>query len=404
MNRLAYRANGRANLHPADAVLNLPAERHSHGLRQLGALEASRGSYAEAAAAIARASGVVLGKRQLEGLAARAAADFESFYAARRPVPAEACDVLVISADGKGIVMRPDALRAGTAKAARQARAKLATRLSKGEKRNRKRMAELAAVYDVRPVARTAADILPEVKRAGPGPPAPAAAGKWLTASVIDDAAAVVAAAFDEAGRRDPAHQRRWVALVDGNNHQIDSINAEARASGARVVILVDFVHVLEYLWGAAWCFFAEGDPAAEAWVREKALAVLGGRAGIVAAAIRRKATCRALDQRSRAKADTCANYLHRKRRYLDYPTALAAGWPIATGIIEGACRHIVRDRMDVTGARWGLPGAEAILRLRAVRANGDWPEYWRFHLAAEHRRVHQSRYAAGIIPQSQPA
>ena len=107
------------------------------------------------------------------------------------------------------------------------------------------------------------------------------------------------------------------------------------------------------------------------------------------------------LDAKAREKADECARYLKNKKPFLDYPKALAAGWPIATGVIEGACAHLVRDRMDVTGARWSVAGAEAILKLRAVRSNGDWPAYWKHHLAQEHRRVHASRYADGIIPKA---
>jgi hypothetical protein len=155
------------------------------------------------------------------------------------------------------------------------------------------------------------------------------------------------------------------------------------------------------YLWGAAWSFFDEGDPAAEEWVGDKGLAVLEGNAGIVAGAIRRKATMLALDSQRRKKADECAAYLKHKQPYLDYPTALARGWPIATGVIEGACRHVVRDRFDITGARWSLEGAEAILQLRAVRANGDWQTYWPYHLAEERKRIHQSRYTNGIIPRA---
>jgi hypothetical protein len=162
---------------------------------------------------------------------------------------------------------------------------------------------------------------------------------------------------------------------------------------------VIDCVHVLEYLWSSAWSFFKEGDPAAERWVHEKARAVLNGKAGIVAASIRRKATRLGLDSDKRANADACADYLLAKRRYLDYPTALTSGWPIATGVIEGACRHFVKDRMDITGARWGLAGAEAVLKLRALRSNGDFDAYWRHHLAQERRRVHQSRYANGVIP-----
>jgi len=154
-----------------------------------------------------------------------------------------------------------------------------------------------------------------------------------------------------------------------------------------------------EYLWSACWCFFQEGDPAAEQWVSDKARQVLDGRAGIVAAAIRRKATRLKLEPNKRQAADRCSDYLLAKRPYLDYPTALQNGWPIATGVIEGACRHLVKDRMDITGARWGLAGAEAILTLRALISNGDFDQYWTFHLAQEHRRVHASRYALGVIP-----
>jgi hypothetical protein len=398
--RFAYRRRGEPNLYPADAVLNLPAELHSHGLRELCAVESSRGSFEDARDAVRRVTGVGLGKRQLEQLAVRAAVDFEAFY--QHPSRAQAAviegDLLVLSADGKGIVMRPDALRPATAKAAGQATAKLATRLSKGEKRNRKRIAEVGAVYDLTPLARTPGDIIGRNEDTV-RPTTPKASNKWLTASVVDNAATVICSIFEEAQRRDPAHQRTWVALVDGAKHQIDRIQAEAKTRHVQVTIVCDFIHVLEYLWSSAWSFFTEGDPDAEAWVAEKALAVLNGQASTVAASIRRKATCLGLDPHTRHNADRCADYLLAKRDYLNYSQALQAGWPIATGIIEGACRHLVKDRLDLTGARWGLGGAEAILKLRALRSNGDFEQYWTFHLNQERNRVHETRYLNNTIP-----
>lgn len=399
VSRLAYRRRGHANLHPADAVLNLPEEKHSHGLRRLAAIEAARGSFDGAVEAIERATGQSLGKRQVEELAARAAIDFDDFYAARSHIPGAADDVLVLSCDGKGIVMRHEALRAATREAAARASPKLATRLSKGEKRNRKRMAEVGCVYDVSPVPRTPSDIFARPAGKNADRPAPEAERKWLVASVVEDAATVVSRIFDEAERRDPQHRRTWIALVDGNNHQIERIQAEASARHVEVTVLVDFVHVLEYLWKAAWSFHSEGDPAAEAWVRDKAMAILGGRSVATAGAIRRTATVRGLDPAQRDGADKAADYLTRKRAHLDYPKALESGWPIATGVIEGACRHLVKDRMDLTGARWGLDGAETVLRLRTLRANGDFDSYWRFHLAREKQRIHHARYLNKIIP-----
>jgi hypothetical protein len=402
LKRLAYRARGAENLYPADAQLNLPAEKHSHGIRRLAALEAPRSSFQDAQAAILRQTGQRLGTRQLRELTAAAAVDFTSFYQQRQRPAGETDDVLVLSCDGKGVVMRPEALRAGTQKQAQSSNAKLSTRLSKGEKRGRKRMAEVCAVYEVTPSQRSAADILPadEHERQA-AQPAPQAKHKWLSASVTEDASTIVADMFAEADRRDPEQQRAWIALVDGNNHQIDRITKEAKARKRKVTILIDVIHVIEYLWSAAWCFFDEGDPAAERWVNDKARQILEGKAGITAASIRRKATRLGLDPDKRKNADRAADYLLNKRAHLDYPTALAHGWPIATGVIEGACRHLIKDRMDITGARWGLHTAEAVLKLRALISNGDFDTYWDFHLTQERRRVHAPRYALGVIPQS---
>ena len=158
--------------------------------------------------------------------------------------------------------MLPGALRPATARAAAAAQGKLATRLSPGEKNGRKRMAELACVYDAAPVPRTPEEIIstPAQKRrknkAQAGKPKrkekprePQARGKWLTASVTHDIPAVIAAAFDEAERRDPQHKRERAILIDGNNTQIEAVTAEAARRGVTVTIVIDFIHVLEYLW-----------------------------------------------------------------------------------------------------------------------------------------------------------
>ena len=411
VSRIAYRSPGRSNVHPLDAALNLPEEKHSHGLRRLAAIEAARGSMEAAGAAITRATGMTIGKRQLEELARRCAAHVEAFYLQRAVSPAPDDHALVLTFDGKGIVMLPGALRPATAKAAAAAEGRLATRLSPGEKNGRKRMAELACVYDAAPVPRTPEEIIstPAQKRRkkkaqagkvkGRGKPRePQARDKWPTASVTDDIPAVIASAFDEAERRDPQHNREWTVLIDGNNTQIEAVTAEAARRGITATVIIDFIHVLEYCWKAAWSFFDKGEPAAEEWVADQARKILHGKASQVAAGIRRRATTYGYSPAERAGADECARYLDNKKDYLDYATALRKGWPIATGIIEGACRHIVKDRMDITGARWGLEGAEAILKLRAVIATGDFDAYWRFHLRREHERIHSALYRESLV------
>jgi hypothetical protein len=404
--RCAWRADGTRNLYPADAALNLPRRLHSHTLRRKTAIEAARGSFGAAQQALTRACGKVAGKRQVEQLTVAAAADIDTFYQAAAPMPASHDTLLVLSVDGKGVVMRPEALRAETRKAA-QAKGtnRYQTRLASGEKQGRKRMATLGVVYDADPAPRRPHDVMtPTItlhtasdgaggagsrrRRTGP-----VATAKWLTGSIATGSEQVISQVFDQADQRDPTHRRTWIVLVDGARHQLDRIRAEAARRNVTIHILVDFIHVLEYLWKAAWCFYQDADPAAEPWVAGHALKILTGDVDAVITTLQTRAADAGLTAHQRGGVDTCVGYLQAKRDLLDYDTALAAGWPIATGVIEGACRHLVGDRLDITGARWGLHGAEAVLKLRALWTNGDFPAYWRYHLAQEHQRVHQARY-----------
>jgi len=200
---------------------------------------------------------------------------------------------------------------------------------------------------------------------------------------------------FDQAERRDPGHERTWIALADGANHQIDVITAQAAARDVEVTILIDFIHVIEYLWKAAWCFCPARDPAAEDWVTTQGLAILHGQVTQVISTISALAAADPPPPGSEhAKIiRTTLGYLAAKQPYLDYPRALANGWPIATGVIEGACRHLIADRMGITGARWGLQGAQSMLWLRAIAASGDHDAYWDWHITQENHRNHRSRY-----------
>jgi ribosomal protein S11 len=369
---------------------------------RLAALEAARGSFENVHAAITRRCGPVIGKRQAGQAVVGAARDIKEFYAARIPQPCTAATLLVISADAKGIVMRPGALRPATARAAAR-QGKMRTRLAAGEKPNRKRMATLTCVYDTEPAPRRPHDVIaPPGGRHGHRKlrPRPKASAKWLAGSIEHDPADMIAAAFSEADARDPQHHRTWVVLVDGAEHQLDLIRAEAARRGAAIHIVIDLIHILEYIWKAAWSLHPAGDPAAEDWVAVKALAVLAGDSERAAAEITAQADAAGLAGNQRAGIDACVRYLTGKHDYLRYDQALATGWPIATGVIEGACRHLIGDRLDITGARWGLQGAEAILTLRAVIANGDFDEYWQYHPAREHQRLYpgtaQGQYTLG--------
>jgi len=413
--RVAYRSRkkGVGDLHWRDCVLNLPGCSFSWQLQRLAVTAYRSGSCEGAVAVVERATGVRIGKRQAEEAASAAAADAGTFAGQRpaREAPVIAPrkrkkqgkrkragrgPALVLSADGKGVLMRPDALRPDAARRAARAGG-TGKRLGSGQKNGHKRIAETGVVYCSLPPdggPRTPEEIFLRP----PGEPArhPLALSRWYTCGITASRADVIALLFAEAERRDPGHEREWPALVDGDNCQIDVIKAQARARGADVTILIDLIHVIEYLWKAAWRFAPAGDtPAAEQQVIAWGLDILRGSSRDVIAGIRRKAAAKppkAGGEHERNIRKT-TGYLQAKESCLDYPAALANGWPISTGVIEGACRHLVGDRMGITGARWTLDAAQAILWLRAIAASGDDNAYWTYHIQQEHHRNHLSKY-----------
>jgi hypothetical protein len=402
--RRLYQAPGVDGLAPLDAALGLPDERYSHEVRRLIAEESARASFDEVVELIRKRTGAHVPKRQVEELTVRAAQDFDAFYADRLCEPEATDDLLVLSFDGKGIAMRHADLRDATRRAAETTPRRLETRLTSGEKRNRKRMAQVATVYTLAPWVRAAADVLHTLRPEHLDEMRPRPTHKRVWASVEHTPQRVVDDAFAEAFRRDPDRRRRWVVLVDGERDQLKRVQRSARTLGVEITIVLDIVHVLEYLWRAAYVFHPAGTEEAETWVRHRLLALLNGRsAGTVAKSLRGMIASHHLDATTARPVIKCANYLVKNTRWLHYDRALAGGLPIATGVIEGACRYLVQDRMGRTGARWSLNGAEAILRLRALRTSGDFDDYWQFHLAKEHERVHRARYADGAVPNPLP-
>ena len=424
--RMACRRHRKPALFPQDGELNWPAlHSYSAGVVKRVAQTITGASAERTAAHISATTAITVGKRQVEELAVGAAADFGPFYAARAPAPCPPEVAVMIQADGSALPVRPEALREATARAAalRAAAAGGWPDEPSDLRRSKTRSAELVAVADVPPQPRTPADVLVAVFGAAaqgyadaeararaaaegegeaegggdpPGkarPAGPKAAGKTVLVSVIKPIPVMVGEGFDEALRRDPQRLRPWYAVVDGNNSQISTISKLAQRHHVRVPILIDFIHAVQYLWKAAGSFFDTGDPAARAWVIAQAARLLAGKARDVWTGIRRRATTYGYRGAERKGADECATYLENKRDYLDYPAFLAAGWSVASGLIEGAARWLVKDRMDITGARWGLDGAEAVLRLRALEGNGDFETYFAFHQQQEKKRNHDSRY-----------
>ena len=400
--RTGYSQRGVSSLFPRDAQLNLPARGYSHRLQKRVAAKAARLSFDAVAHDIETETSVRLGKAQVKQIVSDAAQDFDAFYAqpcsADLQQVAQSQPIQVLTFDGKGVVMRPEALREATRKKA-EARAPQAPRgFARKEKSNRRRMAAVASLYHIdrhrrsaQTVARQFAPLrlVPTEHQAAPKP-----VGKKLWASLEKSMKTVIETTFAEARRRDPDQQAEWVVLVDGDPTQLDSIEKTAQAHGVEVVIILDIIHALEYLWKAAKVRFAPDDPQAAPWVAEQIERLLHGQVSTIVRGLRRWATMQKLSPSQREPIDQCTTYLSNHVSYLNYPHYLAKGYPIATGVIEGACRYLVKDRMEITGARWGLEGGEAVLKLRALVINGDFEAYWAFHEIQEYQRNHQAQFA----------
>lgn len=379
---------------PLDEQLNLPKKLYSHPLRERVSDEARTGAWEQAVKRIDRSTGAHVPKRQAEEQTVDAAQDFEPFYEQRvQPVndTLSAQALLCGSNDGKGITMRPEALRDATRKEAEAERAEAVRGDPMAPKKLRKhdkRMATVSAVWEQEPHRRTAKDIIDNLR---PGRAAkrrkkarkqraPRPQQKRLNASVVKSTPKGVAEMFDEFDRRDPVRCRTAIVLLDGEEHQQTAVLDEQRRRERSLILVLDIIHVLSYLWAAGFALCRKDAVQTEAWVVRFLAKLLTCPVESVIADIQRSVAARGLSAQQRKPVDKCIKYFTRNSSFMRYPEFLAQGLPIATGVIEGACRHLIQDRLGITGARWGLEGAEAVLKLRAIHSSGDWDAYWRFH------------------------
>jgi len=374
--RLGYSRHGAHSLYPLDEALQLPARSFSYPLQKRLIKAAVQGPFQESIDAIAEITGVLVPKRSLEELLPEAAQDFDAFYLERVPEP-EAGLILVGAVDGKGIPM----LKPGGAQRT--------ARLTKGQKANRKRMATVAAVFSRAPWVRSPEQVVESLFRTTSAPPAgapppPRSENKRVWASLVKGKAAVIAEAAQEMQRRDPERHKTWVALTDGERALQMLVEQTLE-----VTLILDLLHVLEKLWKAAYVFDAEGSPEAELWVRQRSLRILRGEVSQVVKGLRQSVTKRKLYGAQGKTLSGVAAYLYRNRARMRYGEYLAQGLPIASGPVEGACKNLIKDRMERSGMRWTEAMAEAIVKLRAIYLSGHFDSYWSFHIEKDQQRLH---------------
>lgn len=392
--RLGYGAPGQQSIFPLDETLNLPERKYSYVLQERGARRCGRGPFDEALDELERTTAGHIPKRQLEQVVVDAAQDFTAFYDKRSTTafpPEESGPILVAGIDCKGVPKR---------KTEQEKAEPRKIRLGKGEKRTKKRMATVASVHTTKPHLRTAEEVVanlmdPDAPR--PDKPRPRPEGRRLWASLKQGKDGVIQQVAEEMQHRDPGGEKTAVCVMDGERAlKTRAIKYLQRAFPALILVL-DIIHVVEYLWKAAYVFHKPESEDARLWVRERLQRILNGKVSLVARGMRQSATKRKLSPDERKPVDIACNYFLKNKDRMRYDEYLAKGLPIASGAVEGACGHLVKDRMEITGATWNVDedGAEAILRIRAVDKSGDWEEYWKFHMKQERERLYCQQWEA---------
>jgi hypothetical protein len=371
-------------LRPVDARLGIEPDRFSPLLQEFTMLLGIEQAFDQAAEAFEAIFRQRLSVDTLERVSRRMGERAGEFLDnLEPPSPEEEGELLVLTADGKGVPMvRADAVR-------------LRSFEEQPQRPGNRRMATLASVYSVDRHVRTPQQIVAALFREEPEPAAePERRPEPQHKRVIARFPQVIADIGEEEpvsgtllalswASREVEHRRRddqpLIRLMDGQHSLWDTADACCDVPAEHVVDILDIVHVSSYVWRAAKVFHSHREHQ-EAFARERLLRILQGDAQGVITGLRRMATRRSLRGHPRQEIDTVCGYFETHIQRMKYDQYLAAGYPIATGVIEGACRHLVKDRMERSGMRWTLDGAQAMLNLRALRQSSYWDQFQQQH------------------------
>lgn len=373
---------------PLDARLELPESDFSYVLQDWDQSQCVEQSYDGGRKSIAKILKLKQSVRTLEHMNQQMAEGVEAFQESQEsPPPAEEGEVVVVMADCKGIPMRRG-----------EDDVKPKKHRKKGEKKNKKRMACVGASYTVDRFARTPEQVMDDVVRQEVEVKRPKPQHKRLRAELsregndtpVKSKEVVFDWLEDEIKQRNPQGKKEVVFVSDGE--QALEQRADEHFEGFSFVSVLDLMHATPRLWEAAYCFHEEGSKAAESFVEDRLLRLLKGEVGSVIAGLRQMATKRELGGREGKTIAEVTNYYQRHRERMKYDEYLAAGYPIGTGPVEGACRNLIKDRFERTGMRWTVEGAQAMLDLRATYLNGDWEAFCEYRIELETQRLYPYR------------
>jgi hypothetical protein len=397
--RICY-GRDRVEAVPLDAQLHLPRRQYSYLLqRWLGAFVVDD-AHAEAIRKLGTILGLEIAVKASEDLNREQASDVEVFQDNLPvPVPETEAPLLVVTADCKGVPLVRKAVQrieesSESSSSGGDARSS-GHRRAKGEKANKKQMAAVGAVYTIKPFVRTADDVIEEVTRKEARQRRPRPQNKRVRADLLVGKVSLFLWLAQETIRRNPRGSKPVIFLSDGERALQDR---QSEYLPENTICILDLFHVLERLWKVAWCFFDERTQKREAhqWVEVRLKRLLEGGVASVIRGIRYQATQHELRGQRRKTVKEATDYFERNRDRMKYDEYLAAGYPIGSGVVEGACRHLVKDRMERSGMRWLPSGAQAMLDLRATYLNGEWNDFWKFHVEREDERLYGRIRSAG--------
>ncbi len=377
-------AGGRS---PLDEVLSLGEDCYSDVVREIAEYLGVTIPYEKVIGLFQYLLGQSLGKNAVQLMVAEDGEDVEAYYEQKAAPDVDTeKSILVIQADGKGVPL------------VKETEAMNKVRLGKGEKRSKKKEAVVTSVYTIGPNERSAEEVTaslfhkekPETSTDKPSEwEKPQNKEVWATLDGKDAALERLASRVD---KRQGEHITDRVALTDGAEALQDRVLKHAPG----FTLILDFIHANEYLWDTANRLFKEKNSKRDAWVEKRTLDLLSGHTDQVIVDLRGLAQAPRTTKAQQEELNKTANYFERNLGYMHYDEYLLKGWPIASGVIEGACRHLVKDRFELTGMRWTQEGAESLLHLRSVAENDDWDDYHAFRREQRHLRL----YASPLVTQ----
>lgn len=390
--RTCYRIEDYRGVMPLDAEANLPSRCYSYLLQEWMNFLSIRDTFRESEISLEKLLGLKVSSSRLEIVNEESSRNYDEFYENKEIPSADSeGELQVLGFDGKGVPM------------IKREAAKLKSRQGKGEKRQKKKEALVGVDYTVNQKVRTPEEvaenlIYPEKAKerkneGNDNSPSIRAQNVRRLASLQRSKQEVVEEIVNDAQNRDPNHKRQWIVLMDGALH-LWSLIATVLA-GINYVGILDIIHVVEYLWKAVNALYGENNPENQKWVYNHLLSILQGRVGWVIGGLKQILTKRKLKKSQKKAIEEVIRYFENHTKWMHYDQYLKEGYPIGTGVVESTCGYTVKERMEGTGRRWSVVGAESTLLLRSVYTSKDWDAYWHSHMFIERKCLYQSTLKA---------